>query len=197
MNENEQSTSGAAQEHVSGTQEVDHVAYETYSKVLGEAKKVRGENRELKERLDAIENQKLQAEGKKDEVISNLQNKIAELNSGLQKKDQVFGWSVVENKLKQNALEAGCTDLNAFMSLVPNEELDTIKLDEKYNVDIDSVSGVVSRVKDKYKTLNLFGKPTPNISDKAPNSGFNQVPGKDRSKMSTEELIEEYKRLGQ
>lgn len=188
-----QQTSGEALE--------DKVSYESFQKVLGEKKKTQArlaENQQeleaIKEQLEAMNQDKLQAEGKKDELIKSLQSKVQELSGQVKEKDSQYGWTLVQSKLKEEALKQGCKRADVFMNLLVAEkdELATVRVGENFEVDSESVKSLVERAKEKYQDIGLFGQPTPAVHDAVPNS---EKPKKDLSQMSTNELKNMYKNL--
>lgn len=168
----------------SGDDKKDVVAYETHRRLLGEKKAEQERRKELEQKLDLLSNEKLAAEGKKDELISNLQSKVSELTKVAHEKDVKYGYSKLQASVREKALKHGCKDPSAYLKLVDSKELETVAMDDDYNVDGETVEQLIERTKSKFDYL--FGKSAPKVDDATPS---NKIKKKTLGDMSMDEKM--------
>lgn len=178
-------SSGATEQVQAGGMDQDNqdkVAYETYKRTLSEAKKYKSQYSEMQSKLEQYEREKLQAEGKKDEVIQKLMKEKEELYSNLTKTKQEFAYNQIRTQVELKAKEMGCVDTDALTKLVDFDGLDVL---DGYKVSPQSLEMVLTKAKQEKSYL--FSRPAPTIRDGAPNNSVSN--GKvDFSKMSSEQL---------
>lgn len=185
-------TSGAAGENQNESKAggKDSVSYDTYRKTLGEAKKLREQLRsmeDLQTRLKELEQEKLGAEGKKDEVISSLK---AELDKTAKEKKQVFqkfAYRSLGEQVRVEAMKQGCVDPTALMKLA---DLSEVEIDQDtFEADKDKLAEIVTGMKSTNPYL--FSKASAKINANLP-SGEQNVDKKaiDFKKMTAAEITE-------
>lgn len=184
-NENAQSAS-----HAGGSGSGDGVAdiqglLKHKDKLLGENKKLKAQMLEQQRLVEAAQQEKLQAEGKKDELIASLKKEKDALTQKVVGTHSSFASRVIHGELKAEAAKFGCVSLEDFVRLV---DIDSIEVDENYNPDPDKVK---SLVQDAIKTRPfLFSKSAPNINNSLPNGHVGSEKKEDLSKLSTAQLLE-------
>ncbi|MFO0447765.1 MAG: hypothetical protein ACK52I_03585 [Pseudomonadota bacterium] len=170
----------------------DKVSYDTYKKTISQVKKLQAE---LKAREDLLEQEKqktLEAEGNKDELISQLKSKVSELEKKTKETINSFAYVSLEAQVKAEAVKAGCIDPEAVMKLA---DLSEVEVDPKtFRADGDAVTSVLEALKKDRPYL--FSKGGPKINSQVP---INKGGGEQKSykDMSTDELWKELKRLKQ
>lgn len=166
----------------------DTVAYETHKKLLGEKKRVQSQLEEMQTKLNSLTEEKLSAEGKKDELLEAYKKRLNEMES----KVQDFAYTSVSNSVRMKAKEMGCVDDEVVVKLI---DLTKLSVGEGFTVDPDEVRTMLESVK-KEKSY-LFKPQNPNVNNSIPNANPNVEGGKiDFSKMTKEELVAYGKRSG-
>lgn len=154
-------------------------------KLLGENKKLKSEMARLRELAEAAQQEKLQAEGKKDELIAALKREKEELSKKVVGTHSAFAMRVISGELKAEAAKQGCVALDDFVRLV---DLNDIEVDENYNPDPEKVKTLVQ---DALKSKPyLFSKSGPKVNTSLPNGVVPDPPKEDLSKLSAQQLLE-------
>jgi regulator of replication initiation timing len=155
-------------------------------KLLGENKKLKSEMAELRRLVESSQQEKLQAEGKKDELIAALKKEKDELSKKVVGTHSAFAMRVISGELKAEAAKQGCVALEDFVRLI---DLNDIEVDDNYNPDPEKVKALVQdAVRSKPY---LFSKAGPNVNTKLPNGESVPEPKReDLSKLSAKELLE-------
>jgi hypothetical protein len=136
----------------------DTVAYDTYKKAVAEKKVKDKQLQEMQLKLRQYEQEKLEAEGKKDDVIKSLKMERDRFESQLKEKEQKFVKSVVESQIKSVASEHGCKNLDAFLKLLDKEKLGSLEISDDFQVNKASLTNLIEESKKQYADLGLFGK---------------------------------------
>ena len=145
----------------------DTVSFDSHQKLLKEKKAVQGRLEESLKLNKLSETDKLQAEGKKDEVINSQKDLISSLENQIKDKDAAYVYSKITAAVKEKALGMGCSNVNTFMKLADLTEL-SAHVDDEYNVDGQALEHFVVKVKKENENIGLFGKPAPKIIDSNP-----------------------------
>jgi hypothetical protein len=159
-------------------------------KILSELKSERQKRRELEEKLSKAEQDKLAAEGNKDEMIKSLQ---AKLTKSEQRTKELYGSMAKKTltaQVKAEATKAGCIDPDAVMALADLSELEVDA--ETFEADADAITEMVASLK-KSKPY-LFSKPGPKINGKMPGGGGKEEK-EDFSKLSKEQIRERLREM--
>jgi hypothetical protein len=160
-----------------------HVSHQSYRKAVEEAKRERQQKRALEAKLKDFEDQRLSEQGNKDELIKSLRSKLDAEAKGKKEIYGAFARKSINAQLKSAALEAGCIDPDAVMSL---SDLSTLEVDPNtFEADHDEIKEVISGLK-KSKPY-LFQKKGPTINAKLPAGAKLENGMPDLSKMSREE----------
>ena len=166
----------------------DSVSYDSHRKLLGEKKDLQAKYEKLMEEMDSVRGEKLKAEGNKDELLKQYEDKVRNLTQTLQKTKADYGWQVVSTQLSQAASKAGCIDTEALMKLEPG--FDSIEVGDNFKVQDEDVSRVIELAKDKYSYL--FKKQAPETKTVTPGVDAKDIKGggSDLSKMTLKEKTE-------
>ena len=162
----------------------DTVAYDTYRKTLNEAKTAKSKLQDAEAKLAENEQIKLEADGKKDEVIEKLRKEKADLFETNKNLTTTYAETQVRRQIELKAKELGCVDTDALVKLMDYDGLD---IDDGYNISTQSLDMVM--LKAKQDKSYLFSKPNPNVQDGAPVTSVSNG-GVDLSKMNTKQIIE-------
>lgn len=177
-----------------GAGDNDKVSYETYKKTVGEIKALKRQLKEATDKLGSAENDRLSAEGKKDELIAKLRGDNEKLTKGQKELLNNFVGSSLENQVREVAAGMGCVDVEAVGKLI---DLSDIEVDTKtFKADKDAITEALGGLK-KSKPY-LFNKVAPKVNGKMPSgAGQGQDGKKSIKEMSTKELWAELKALKQ
>jgi len=138
----------------------DKVAYESYRKVLSEKKKLAETTQALQAKLQEYEDQKLQSEGQKDQLIENLKKQLGETKDKFRKVVGTFGHKSLVEAFKTEALKAGCQDVY-LDKLVKLTELPADAIDDEFNTDQDRLKEIVEMAKKENSIFFTQAKPAP------------------------------------
>lgn len=168
------------------------VAYPTYKKTVDEVKRLKAELRVREEKLTLAEQEKLSAEGKKDELIAKLRGDNEKLSKGQKDMLKSVIASRLDDQLQAEAARLGCVDLEAVSKLV---DLSDVEVDEKtFRADKAKLTEVLEDLK-KSKPY-LFNKVGPKINGKLPSGKVIEgEKGKKLSDLSKDELWQKLREL--
>lgn len=174
----------------------DTVAHATYKKTVDEVKKLKEQLRLRDEKLSKAEQEKLEAEGKKDELIASLKSKNSELETSNKKTLNNFIFSSLDSQVREEAARLGCVDTDAVVKLADLTELEVS--DKTFKADKGELTKLLEKMK-KDKPY-LFSKTGPKINTKMPNgkSVDDNEPAKEKedlSKLSVDEIKKRIKDL--
>lgn len=164
------------------------VSYDTYDKTMRELKALKRANKDLADKQTNAENDRLQAEGKKDELIAKLRGDFDKATKGHKETIGNFVSASLANQVREIASGMGCIDVDAIDKLV---DLSDVEVDSKtFRADKDALTSLLNGLK-KSKPY-LFNKAAPKINTKLPGGGrvFETEGGqKDLKDMSKDELF--------
>lgn len=161
----------------------------------GENKKMRLKNAELMARLDAIDKERLEAQGKFQEIAQKEKERAENAEKQLKEVAKKFGSKLLEKAVESEAAKVGCVDTQALLALANVNE---IEVDEEFNIDTTSVKAVIEKMA-KEKPY-LFQKTAHNPKDLPPGNGKETFKAKSVKDMSIAEkrahLIEQMTKKG-
>lgn len=146
------------------------VKYETYSRVLGRLKNTESQFTELQDKISKLEQEKLEAEGNKDQLIESLRK---ELNERRTREKTIVGsiaLSQGKNALIDHAVKMGCNSPDILTKLLEGD-LQNLEYDSDFKPDSEQVKTLVEEARKKNPIL--FSKEAPkvanhNLNTKAP-----------------------------
>jgi multidrug efflux pump subunit AcrA (membrane-fusion protein) len=170
------------------TEKKDSVSYDSYSKLLGEKKKLQTEAENMRGKLAEIEQAKLEAEGKVKEALEN-QKKLTEQykNKNLEIVKTVSN-KAVRSQFFREAEKLGCVDADIAMKAVTFEDLE---ITDDFEFDNQKLVGKIQELT-KSKPY-LFKKDFKLPEDVVPNSQNNKSGSLDD--LSIEQLSKMFKEL--
>lgn len=186
----DQNSSGGAGSAASGQgskQDNNSVSYETYEKLLIQRKQDQEKVRQYEERLRAIEEEKLKAEGNKDKLLERYQKSAAEAEARLKEKTRMYAERALKSQIALKAKELGCRDTDLLYRAMDLEKLRVDLVDDDLNVDEKSLMSQLETLrKEKFY---LFDDKAPKFRDGSPDSKSPPSTGKKSlDEMSMEEL---------
>lgn len=174
-------------------QKNDKVSYDTYRKTVDAEKKAKAKLDEVSKRLKEFEERDMAAQGKSQELIESLRSQIKEKDEKLNNVVGSFAYKSVSSQIREEAIKQGCLDVDLLLK-AGNEEFAKIEVDAEngFSVNSDDLKRFMETTMNKHPML--FKKSGPKFHDAAPKAGEN-FGTKDVSKMTTAELLNEYKNL--
>ena len=169
----------------------DFVKYETYKRTVAEAKKMREQLEAERARSTELEQAKLAAEGKKDELLESYKKQLQEKDAKLKETYGNFAYASVKAQIVEQAAQMGCIDTAKLMKHVDFDSLDID--DQTYLVDGNQLKHSLDSLKNempyffdqkKFKTASHV----PNVSS---------IDAKeDVSKLTNDQIIDRLKQTG-
>ena len=181
------SSSGTTDE-TSGQVGKNQVSYDSYQKALTEKKNAQAKMAELENKLKEFEQDKLQAQGKKDELIQSLQKQLKETTTDFSKTKANYAMKAVTAQVEKRAAEMGCVDSDLLTKAMNLESLKVSVVDDDFNVDGESLTTQLEMVR-KSKPY-LFKQAGPQIKDGVPNNQVQQNKPVDFTNMTTAQIVE-------
>lgn len=166
-------------------------------RALKDLHKYKAKNKEYEAKLSELENGKLMAEGKKDELISQLQKQLNETKSKQAEMQKTYAFDKVQGWLKTKAATSGIIAeggaVDKFVSLIDFKGRNPFRDDSTFQLEENVLSQVFEESKKEMPYF--FGKPNPNVKDITPNGSAIESGGSDFSKMSLDQLKEHARKL--
>ena len=190
MSKQDQSISDAPNENnsvISSEKNNDMVAYDTYRKTVDKEKNLRERTRSLESELDSYKQKELESQGRFEDVISGLKEKVTHLEKENKDTRGNFVVSTVDGAIERELVKRGCIDTRDALSLLNDDDYSSLEVDERFNVNGANVKNLVDRFEQKRQYM--FKQNSIQISDSAPTSKVSLPRKIDFSKMTTKEII--------
>lgn len=159
----------ASTDHDAGSASKDTVAYDTYRRTVSSEKKAKARAQELEEENNRLREATLAAEGKKDELISSLQKRLADKDELYNNAVGGFAYSSLTSQIKSEAASMGCVNSDDLVKLLDLDAFDVSN--ETFQASPEQVK---LRLEEMRKTRPyLFNKQGPSIDPHVPSSGAN------------------------
>jgi predicted RNase H-like nuclease (RuvC/YqgF family) len=193
MVDESQKASGDSQHDIRDIQVKDSVSYDSHKKLLGEKKALQTKFEHMQTEIESHRQDKLSAEGKKDDVITSLRKQLDDKSKEAKELKNNFAWNTIQGQIKNEASAQGCVNPNKLIKLLSKYQIGGIEIDDEFNVNVTDLTKLISDAKKEHSDIGLFSERKINVSDvqgKAPKpktKGFDD--------MTQEELTEELKKL--
>jgi hypothetical protein len=169
----------------------DSVSLTSYQKVLKEKKSFQSRLSEYESKLQKLEEEKLHAEGKKEELLDSYKKRVQELESRLDKTNKSYAWNTLTGSIKTEAVKAGCKDPDKLIRLMDDEDLRSIEIGDNFTINTESLKEIIE--KNKKENYFLFETTPRQASVGNPSKKSPEEPKKSFKDMTREELLEAYK----
>ena len=179
----EQTPSGKTEQVSDVPEKKESVAYETFSKLLGEKKKLQSEMSEMKAYKDQLEAEKLQAEGKWKELAENNKKLADEFKSKNLNIVKNVSEKAIRSQFMREAEKLGCVDAEIAMKAC---SFDDLEVTEDFEFDNQKLVGKIQELT-KSKPY-LFKKDFKMVQDINPSN--NSISTKSLTDLSENELKE-------
>lgn len=123
------------------------------AEALNEAKKAKEEARAYKAKLEKIEQDRLEAQGKYQDINKTLKEQLAEQKKQNEETVKRFRLNTIKSAIKTKGLEAGCKKPDVLLRLLEKEEQEAITVDDSFSVDMSSLDPIMDRLKGDYEEL--------------------------------------------
>lgn len=166
------------------------VQFDTYSRVFKKLKTTETAFAALNERIQAMEQDKLEAEGNKDQLIDSLRKEVTETKIKLKTTVGSVARSQAMNAIIDEAVKAGCNSPDIITKFV-EDQIDTLDFNDDFTPDREQVKLLVADAKERAPIL--FSKEASKIAN---HNNLNTSGGtktnskKTLKKMSIDELME-------
>lgn len=174
------------------TTQTDTVAWESHKKLLSEKKRRDQENADLKAKIEAFEQSKLESEGKKDEALSAQRKKIKELEERDRQREAKYSWTRVSSQIKERAIQDGCTDASKLIKLLDKEDLSSVDVDEEFKVNSKDLEVLMEKARKENPFL--FKSKAAPVSDLPPTNAV-QTGGTDPATMSKDDILNQLRAM--
>lgn len=124
---------------------------------FSELKKTKTEKTKLLSEKEKAEEEKLKEQGKLQELLDKRESQLGELSGKFKSK-------IMDEQVKNAALKAGCSNIDAFMKLAGDYK-DKVKFDDNFDADGESLNAFISSTKEAYGELGLFKSDAPPPKD--------------------------------
>lgn len=191
MSEN-QSSSGAPETASGDSANKDTVSYDSYRKLLSEAKKAKEELAVLKAEKDTQYQSQLAEQGKFKEIAEKLQKELKQKDDEVKKKEMFFAHQNLKQSVFRYAKELGAIDETAAKQIftVAKSEglLDTVEVKDDYSVNDDQIKNALVDLQKKSPWF--FQKKADPPKDVVMGSSSSGSLPKDLTKLDYDKLIE-------
>lgn len=171
----------------------EQVAYESYQKVLKEKRNYQAKLEDYELKLQELQEEKLSAEGKKDELIDTYRKQLSEYKDNLEKTKQNFAWSSLTKAVELEAKSRNCTNTSKLIRLMDKEDFKAIEMNEDYSINTESLKTVLDKTMKENPFL--FNSNIKFSANGNPSSKPVEEKKLDIKNLSDEEIKERYKQL--
>jgi hypothetical protein len=127
------------------------------------ANELEGKFSQVAKELESFRNEKLKAEGNKDELIKHLEEKLSNEKRQYEADLSKFKFAKVIGAFREAAAKEGCLNLDDVQKLYA-DSLKSVKVNPTtFDADQDSLKQIISQAKEK--SSYLFTKPAPRVDD--------------------------------
>lgn len=177
------------------SQAEDVVKYESYKKVLSEAKSAKEKARQLEAELEAKRQAELEAKGNYQEIIDSLKRQKEELETKYRTTVEKTQWERVTGSIKNEAVKAGCLNPDKLIRLLDKHDFETLRAEDG-EIRAESLNQLLEKAKRENDFL--FKRGNVQVNDAVPANNPPIAREKSVSEMSKAERIEALKKsLGQ
>lgn len=168
----------------------DSVSYDTYRKTLSQAKSWQSKVQELTERLQSLEDEKLAAEGKKEELAESYKKKWEEERTKRTTQLRAFADEITYRQFEAEAAKLGCIKAEDLFTLY-RPRIQELDVDENLKIDAAEIRTIIEDAKRERPFY--FKKESPKLSTDLPGD-VPKPKTKSLKEMSIDELKAAYRK---
>lgn len=116
----------------------------------------------MKSQMEAIKNEKLKAEGNKDDYIKNIEKQLADEKAARETEANKYKLTKVVSQFREMAAKEGVKHLDDLQKLY-GDQLRTVKVNANFEIEGDGLKHIFSGAKEK--SPYLFNSPAPKVDD--------------------------------
>lgn len=169
----------------------DGIAYDSYQKAVSQKKAAQQRIAELEAKLTTVEQGKMQAEGKKDELIAALRKQTQELESKYKQSQSSYTWNVVGAQIKAELAARGVSNPDkalTYAKAVHKDDLGAIEVDSDFSVNKADMQRFVDKFLNENQDMGFVSKVK--VKDLSPGKvEMKKDSNKPLDKLSKEELM--------
>jgi hypothetical protein len=163
----------------------DKVSYDTYKKVLAEAKAAKEKAKVLESEVQKFSQSEMQAQGKQAELIESLRKQVGDKDGQLKDFKKNYAFKLLTAAVEAEGAKHGCVDTDL---LLKSMDLNAIEFGDDFSVNGTDIQREVTSVVGKKPYL--FNKKISSVNDVNPKVNKESLNGKeDLSKLSLAEKI--------
>lgn len=156
----------------------DLVSYDTYKKVLSEAKKAKAMKAELEAELQKVKQAELEVKGHDKQLIDSLRKQLADAQTGQQKMKEHYAFNSFKNSVSTLGLKHGCIDLEVLMKSV---DMNSVEMNDDFTFNEADLEREITALANKKSYL--FQKKVPKVADAKP-----AMPKAENKKLTIDEM---------
>lgn len=189
-NVNENPVDSTKEASSSEVKQQDQVSYESFRKSVEAEKRARERAHALEAELEAKKQAELEAQGKHEEIIESLKNKLYETESVLKKEREKYLWNSVTSAVKTEAVKHGCKNPDKLVKLLDSDDFSMLQADNGQIMQ-QSLAALIDKAKKENDFL--FTAPAVKVNDVIPSNRPEQPKAKNPNEMSSAEKLEAMK----
>lgn len=187
MSEVNQETSGHAESGSAETVEnqetsqqsaKDQVSYDTYKKVLSEAKAAKAKKAELEAELQKVKQSELEVKGQDKQLIESLRKQLADREAAERKMKEHYAFNSFKNTVASLGTKHGCVDVEMLLKAV---DINSVEMNDDFTFNEADLEREISQLATKKSYL--FTKKVPTVKDGVPST-----PKKETKKLTIDEM---------
>ena len=201
VSDSTQNASGGSEQELKNQYEQDKhdgIAYDTYKRTVSQYKTASAENTELKSKLRELEDERLESQGKKDEVIASLRQRLSESEAKRKQDRESYTWNVVGAQVKAELAAKGVKNPDKafkYARAAHENDLKTLEVNENFEVSKEDLSRFADSFLNDNQDMGFVSRV--GVDDITPGRVEITKDGdKPTSKMSDDELAKAWTSLG-
>lgn len=160
--------------------------------LLGKLNTSKAELEELREFKKSIALSEEEKKGNYEGVIKSLREENESLKGEVKNVRKTTAYTKFEDQIKSAATKEGCVNPDKMMRLITKEQISSVEIDDKFNVNGDDMKRLMDSLKEEHSDIGLFKSQNVNINTIG---GHIKAEVKTAKDMSKDELIAALKSL--
>lgn len=156
----------------------DKVSYDTYRKVLSEAKKAKASRAELEAELQGYKQKELEQKGESNQLIESLRKQLAEREASEKKMRENFAFNSFKSTVEALGAKHGCLDNEILLKSI---DISAVEMSDDFSFNAEDLEREIAQLASKKSYL--FQKKVPKVNDAAPT-----MPKTEKKKLTIDEL---------
>lgn len=141
----------------------DQVSYDTYKKVLSEAKAAKAKKAELEAELQKVRQSELEVKGQDKQLIESLRKQLAEKEQSDRKMKEHYAFNSFKNTVSAIGTKHGCIDMEVLLKSV---DINSVEMNDDFTFNEADLEREIAQLASKKSYL--FQKKVPSVKDGTP-----------------------------